>query len=222
MALRSHSMLSLARGAIALLGLLLGLPPGAAWAQFRIDRPNFFEDGQQQFEQEIRRLEQQRPNIPPTLTLEAGEGRWSRVVLRAAGCAVWLPEGTLAQETETLATPFGELNFTVIASHPPGSRFVIAASEPLPSPGRANPEQLLAQVRDRVLSRAPYFTLAGQREVVFKSYQARDFMLHSEEETLTFRLLLAQDRLYVLAVRQGREAAALEAIAAYFGSFELL
>ncbi|NJL02933.1 MAG: hypothetical protein HC910_21075 [Spirulinaceae cyanobacterium SM2_1_0] len=208
--------------AIALL-TVMALPLAPAHAQFRVDRPDFFEDGQRQFEQEIRRLEQQQsPSTAPTLTVETGEWRWSRVVLRDAGCAVWLPEGPLSQESESVATPWGEIGFTAIASHPPGARFIIAASEPLPAEILANPEDFLAQVRDRLLERAASFSLAGSREVDFKSYPARDFILNSASEQLTFRLLLANGRLYVLAASQPTEGVNLDAISAYFSSFELL
>jgi len=211
----------LASGALLGLAILLSasLP---ARAQFRTDRPDFFEDGQRQFEQEIRRLERPQPETPPTLTVNTGRWSWSRVILREAGCAVWLPEGAIAQEAEMVETPYGNIEFAAIASHPPGARFVIAASEPLPQELLANPDDLLAQVRDRLLARAASFTLAGSREVSFNGYAARDFMLDSPTEKLTFRLLLANNRLYVLAASQERAGATLEAIAAYFGSFELL
>ncbi len=212
-----------AASGLSVLGWLALAGQLPAIAQFRVDRPDFFEDGQRQFEQEIRQLEQQQqPKTLPTLTVDTGAWRWSRVVLRDGGCAVWLPAGPLAQESETVETPEGAIHFDAIASHPPNARFVIAASEPLDPALLAAPDALLTRARDRLLARAANFELSGSRDITFKGYAGRDFMLASDTEQLTFRLLLANDRLYVLAASQDRAGANLEAIATFFGSFELL
>jgi hypothetical protein len=80
-----------------------------AIAQFGRERPDFFEQGQRQFEQEIQRLEQQQPETTPILTVESSDTQWSPVVMREGGFVVWMPQGTLAQVQRTVDTLQGNL-----------------------------------------------------------------------------------------------------------------
>ena len=63
------------------------------------DRPDFFEEGRQQFEQEIKILEKERHQ--PVLTIEIAEGlKWQNFILRKGGFTIWMPPGTITEKTE--------------------------------------------------------------------------------------------------------------------------
>lgn len=49
------------------------------------DRPDFFEEGNAQFEEEIRRFEQEESVPDSSLTIDDAALSWSRVVIKAAG-----------------------------------------------------------------------------------------------------------------------------------------
>lgn len=54
------------------------------------DRPDFFEEGRQQFEAEIKELEKKRPE--PVLTIESAD-------LKEGGFTIWMPQGTTKEPT---------------------------------------------------------------------------------------------------------------------------
>ena len=98
----------------------------------------------------------------------------------------------------------------------------VAASESLDQSFLADPEQLLTQVRDRIVQKQNNFTLQETDTLEFQGYPAKDFILKSNEETLTFRLFLARDHLYILAVGLENEISSVNFITEFFESFQFL
>lgn len=190
-------------------------------AQFRPDRPDFFEQGQRQLEEEIQRLEQQQPDTTPTLTVESSQTQWSPVLVREGGFAVWMPRGVVAQNTRTVETSNGEIDFQVLSSTASLGRFVVAFSEDLDvSPD--DPQAVLERVQDRISGWQTGFGLQGERDVSVEGNPGKDFTLTNSEETIFFRVVLMNERLYVLAVSQSNELASVETKTAFFNSFQQL
>lgn len=188
----------------------------------RLDRPDFFEQGIDQLETEIRRLEQQQSAPSTALTIDTGVVPWTQVLLKEGNCSVQMPQGSIVYDTQRVETSRGVVEFNLVSTNPPSMRFVVAASESLDQSFLADPEQLLTQVRDRIVQKQNNFTLQETDTVEFQGYPAKDFILKSNEETLTFRLFLARDHLYILAVGQKSEISSVNFITEFFESFQFL
>lgn len=187
-------------------------------AQVLRDRPDFFEDGRQQFEGEIQRLE--KPTPQSVLTVNSENFQWQNWIFREGGFSIWVPRGTITEETEVLEAPRRDIDFQIFASHLPTSWFAIAYSENLAPTQLENPEEILAKVRDRIIEKMG-LELASDRPLNLRNYPGRELILQNSEERIAFRIYLAKKRLYVLGGSQPLSGELSQAIAAFFDSFQL-
>ncbi|MDC0835771.1 hypothetical protein POG22_22660 [Geitlerinema sp. CS-897] len=185
----------------------------------QLNRPNFFERGYDQFEEEIRQMDRQQSN-PSPLTVSGENLSWQRVVLREGGFSIWLPQGTVVQETETVETSAGTVEFEILATQLEFSRYVAAYSEPFEFRQLGSEAEVLEKVRDRLVERESNFEMTSDRNTSVGGLAVKDLRFENEEETISFRLILDGDRLYLLAVSQLNDVASMEAIAAFFQSFQ--
>ena len=185
------------------------------------DRPDFFERGRREFEQEIRRFEQGNTETTTSLTVDEAALPWSRVVINSAGFTAMLPAGALTHEIETVESPKGDINFDIIASHPPSSRYVIAYSEAVAPERVANSQEVLEKSRDYIIENKIGLAKVADDDITFGDYPGQEFKLANQDETIVFRLLLIEQRLYILAVSQQSEAISPESINMFFNSFAL-
>ncbi|PPT09190.1 hypothetical protein CKA32_001999 [Geitlerinema sp. FC II] len=185
----------------------------------QLNRPNFFERGYDQFEEEIRQMDRQQSN-PSPLTVSGENLSWQRVVLREGGFSIWLPQGTVVQETETVETSAGTVEFEILATQLEFSRYVAAYSEPFDFSQLGSEAEVLEKVRDRLVERESNFEMTSDRNTSVGGLAVKDLRFENEEETISFRLILDGDRLYLLAVSQLNDVASMEAIAAFFQSFQ--
>ena len=88
------------------------------------DRPDFFEQGQDQFEEEIRRFESGESIPDFNLQIDDSALSWSPVVIKAAGFTAMMPSGAITHEAEIVEGAKGDINFDIIATHPSSSRYV--------------------------------------------------------------------------------------------------
>lgn len=182
------------------------------------DRPDFFEQGNEQFEQEIERFE--RPTTEPALSIEGEEQTWQHLVSREGGFSIWAPRGTIVEEQKTLATDVGDIEFKVLATNPQTSRFVVAYSEePLTSTQLENPEAILTSLRERIVSSTD-FQQVDEQPITYNEYPGRQLRLQNSGETITFRVYLIEERLYVLGASQPDEGELSQTASAFFNSFE--
>ncbi len=186
------------------------------------DRPDFFEQGQDQFEEEIRRLEQGQSIPDSSVTIDETAIPWSRVVIKEGGFTIMMPSGTITKETETIEAPQGNLNFEIIATHPSSSRYVIAYSEEVTPERVKNTREVLERSRDYIINNKAGFTKTADDDIFFENYPGKQFQLQNPEETIVFRLLLVERRLYVLAVSQKNHAISANSIDTFFASFKLI
>ncbi|WP_017323947.1 hypothetical protein [Synechococcus sp. PCC 7336] len=183
------------------------------------DRPDFFEDGVRQMEEELRRLEEQEPEA--VLIIKDELLQWQPLLFRDAGFGIWMPQGVMSEETTTLETSVGSLDFDVVAANLPSSRFLAAyttVNDVVP-PERL--ENLLAQIREGIIARTD-FELVGDRPFKFESYPAREFQLEGNGERMTFHTYVVGKHLYVLAGSQLIRQTETEAVPQFLGSFRLL
>ena len=199
--------------------LCLGFPLSAR-AQFRPDRPDFFEEGRDRFEQELERF--QKPDSVPTLDIDIQSSQWSAVFLRKGEAVVWMPQGVVTHETKTVENVRGDIEFDVISSRSSLGEFVIAFSDSVDYVADTDAGELLVRVRNHIVGEQTGFGAVGDRNIVFKEYPGRDFTLKNEQEVIAFRVLWVQSRLYVMAVSQSADSQSQEAIATFFKSFQLL
>ena len=186
------------------------------------DRPDFFEKGRDQFEEEIRRFE--RGESVPNSSLEVDEAAlpWARVVIEEAGFTVLMPPGAITQEVEVVEAPKGDINFEIIASHPSSSRYVIAYSEEVSPERFDNPQEVLERSRDYIIDNKVGLLKIADNDLTFENYPGKQFQLQNKDETIVFRLLLVEQRLYVLAASQQNDAISAQSIDVFFGSFKLI
>jgi hypothetical protein len=187
------------------------------------DRPDFFEQGRKQFEQEIRRLQSGQSVSESPLKVNIDSVSWMRFIFRKEGFTTIMPAGAITQETEMVKTPKGQIEFDLIATHPPDSRFVVAYSEVLSAEQVAEPSDVLDWSSNYIMENtAGGFTKTLEEDIIFNNYPGRDFTLKNQGETIMFRLLWIKQRLYVLAVSQEKQEISQEMVTKFFDSFEIL
>ncbi|MGK7898519.1 MAG: hypothetical protein AB4372_34115, partial [Xenococcus sp. (in: cyanobacteria)] len=144
------------------------------------DRPDFFERGRREFEQEIRRFEQGDTVTTPSLTVDEAALSWSRVVVNSAGFTVMIPAGALTNEIETVESPKGDIHFDIIASHPPSSRYVIAYSEAVAPERVANSQEVLDKSRDYIIENKIDLIKVADDNITFGDYPGKEFKLENK------------------------------------------
>ena len=186
------------------------------------DRPDFFEEGREQFDEEIRRFEEEQSVPDSSLKIDDTALSWSRVVIKAAGFTAMIPSGAITHEVETVEAPKGDINFDIIATHPSSSRYVIAYSEEVTPERVDNPQEVLERSRDYIIENRVGLEKIADEDITFEDYPGKQFQLQNEDETIVFRLILVEQRLYVLAVNQQNDAISPKSIDTFFSSFELI
>ena len=186
------------------------------------DRPDFFEKGRQQFEQEIRRIEQGNTVPNSTLTINEAALPWSRIVMEDVGFTAMMPPGVITHEVEVVEAPKGDINFDIIATHPSSARYVIAYSEEVSPERLKNKRQVLKDSRDYIIDNEVNLTKTADDNIVVQNYPGRQFQLQNKNETIVYRLLLVNQRLYVLGVSQQNDALSPKLIDTFFDSFKLI
>jgi hypothetical protein len=185
------------------------------------NRPDFFEQGQQQLDEEIRQLQKPSTENSPLLTLEENSQQWQPLLIKVGGFSIWAPLGVLSQEVKTLSTPQGTLNFQVLGVHSGTSRFVAAYSQSLTPSELQEPDILLTRVGDAIKKDSP-FQIKRDRAFALNGYPWRELTLNQGNETIILRLSLINQRLYVLGVSQSGGVSLSTAATTFFNSFHLL
>ncbi|MDJ0732003.1 MAG: hypothetical protein QNJ33_18660 [Crocosphaera sp.] len=202
-------------------------PLGQILAQGGFDRPSFFRDGQRLMDQEIQRLQQQsNPNNiehpSQLLTIDTEQLRWQKLVFQDGNFSVWIPQGVQSSETVIISLGESNLSFEVLASHPQNYRFVAAYSNSLNPNQIANSEQLLEQVKEGIIKETN-FTLLTDENVTWQQYKGKKLTMKDEDELISFRVYIINNRVYVLAAGQNYNNQNMsENIVSFFNSFRLL
>ncbi|NEP77439.1 MAG: hypothetical protein F6K17_06315 [Okeania sp. SIO3C4] len=163
------------------------------------NRPDFFEKGRLQMEQEMKRLEIHKPQS--VLTIESGQIEWQKFIFKEGNFTIWMPTGGMTAEIEIIETENGKINFKVFASHPESARFVVAYSEVLNSNQLAQKQDILLKVKNKIID-VKNFELSRDHSYNSEKFSVREFVLTNDVETITFRVYLAGKRLYMIGASE--------------------
>ncbi|MEM8832553.1 MAG: hypothetical protein AAGE96_24920 [Cyanobacteria bacterium P01_G01_bin.19] len=215
--MKTHTRFSLS---ILLLLSSVTIPSPAIAGLF--DRPDFFEKGYDEFEEEIRLFERGEEIPPVPLNIEGQTLPWSRIISDSAKFTALFPPGTITQEREVAENGNSAVEFDIHAANLDNSRYVVAYSEPLEPSKVENPEQFLETTQQTIADNESGFRIIANDAIEFDGFPGRQFQTRSDDETFVFRLILVEDRLYVLAVNQPNDDLSEEMINQFFESFQLL
>lgn len=184
------------------------------------DRPDFFEKGYEQFEEEVRRFERGESVPNPNLNTESLP--WSRIINQTSGFTLKVPPGNITQETEIVEASEGDIQFDIIASHPSASRYVIAYSEEVNPERFQDSNTVLTKATNSIAENNVGLEKITEKDITFASHPRKEFQLKNQDEVIFFRLILVEKRLYVLAINQQNNIISEELVEQFFNSFELI
>lgn len=188
-------------------------------AQFGRGLPDFFEQGDRQFEREVDRLNQ--PNTDPNLTIQSTGAQWRPIVSQAGKFSIWLPPGVMSEETKTIAIAAQSVTFNVVASQAEGARFVVAYAD-LPSNQTLSDQAVFAAIRDGVSAQTK-FKVVSENSITFGQWTGQEWQLSQANETIIYRVYRVQQRVYLLAAKQpGTGTNQSNSVDTFFRSFKLL
>lgn len=180
----------------------------------RVNQPSFFREGNEQFEENIRQLQQSKP--APTLTIDAGTQQWQPITSEAGGFTVWAPLGILSDNSETIQLEEAVLAFRVLSSQVSTGKFVVAYAD-APDLER---ERLFAAVKDALVKRTA-FEISRAEPITVDGNIGESLILKGADGQISTYVLLGNSRLYVVGVRQTQSNASSEAANKFLRSFHL-
>lgn len=196
--------------------LMLDLPQ-AATAQLRRDPGDFYEEGRQQLEREIERMNQKREDNP--LTIQSEWLNWQAVTWRDGGFKVLMP-GSPKDLRDVLETATGTIPVKGLVVERDASRFIVSYSDQGAVP-LGKEQATLASVGDRLLARVQGQEI-GDRGIFLEAYPGRELKVQQSGGILTLRLYLVAQRLYILGVSEPQDKDSAAEITKFFSSFQLL
>ncbi|WP_413161974.1 YdcH family protein [Capilliphycus salinus ALCB114379] len=193
-----------------------------AFAQIQPNRPTFFEDGYRQLDREIQQLERQSsPQDDSLLTVDTGELRWQKMISREGGFTVWIPAGIQTDEVRSVPILDKTLEFEVMSTNQPNSRFIVAYSGVVNSANLGNINQVFEEIMNYIISDTQ-FKVIGNPSEVQKQYPSYSTILSNETEKIYLQFYLINNRVYVLGVNQKSPSDLSEFSRRFFESFQVL
>ena len=180
-------------------------------------RPNFFEESQENLDSEIQRFSQERP--APAFGLDSGFMAWQPAIFREGGFSVYVPQGVLTEEAEVMPTAEGELEFDVFAVHSSTRRFVVAYADRPEE--KADSTELLDTLRDAVIESTD-FEVGLESDAILEGVPGRELQLSDDKESISGRIFLADNRIFLVGVRQLKAVENANLAATFLDSFNLL
>ncbi|MEL6555611.1 MAG: hypothetical protein AAFQ63_19440 [Cyanobacteria bacterium J06621_11] len=185
---------------------------------------NFFERGNEQFEQIVEQFQSTQPDA--VLSIEGTDQpdeqpRWQPLFSTEGGFSVWAPLGLISHESESV--PFGSdtLEVEILSSLSTYGNF-FAAHTQIPSGTEAS--ELFESVKETLVSETA-FSLNGTTDVSADGYTAESFMLTGDNSYLLGFSLVGEingtERLYVVGIRQDGQTSPSEQAQQFLNSFEL-
>lgn len=203
------------------IGLSLWSLNTEGYAQLQPNRPTFFEDGYRQLNQEIQQLEKQPANPDPLLTVDTGELRWQKMISREGGFSLWIPAGIQTDEVRSVAISDNTLEFEVISTNQPNSRFIVAYSEPLNSTALSNSNSIFEQIIEYIITDTNFEVMDNPSQPR-QQYSGSSVILTGTNEKIYLQLYLMNNRIYVLGVNQKSESDLSQVSQHFFESFQNL
>lgn len=188
--------------------------PDAVAQRFQANEPTFFDEGHEQLERNIEQLQQSQP--APVLTIDASIQQWQPIASQTGGFSVWVPLGILSDDTETIPVGAMDLEFRILSSQTSVGKFVLAYAD-APDTESA---QLFASVKDALVERTA-FEIRTVERITVDGGVGESLILTGDAELISVYVLLGNDRLYVVGVRQTGGSAPSEAATRFLKSFHL-
>ncbi|WP_239005451.1 hypothetical protein [Gloeothece citriformis] len=178
---------------------------------------SFFETGR--LSSQDRLLFQRPPS--DVIPVRSESNAWQFIIFREGNSSFWMPPGVLTQETVSLDTPLGEVNFRTLASNTDDRRYVAAYADSLTSEQLQDPLVLLTAIRDKV---APpnEFELKQERSITINDFPGRELTFENAEEIITMRVYLVNQKVYALGVRYPKSNPLPRQTRAFLNAFALL
>ncbi len=182
---------------ISMLSIAIGLLFAAdAMAQaFMRHEPTFFDEGRELLEERVQELQRSQPE--PILTIDASIQQWQPISSRAGEFYVWAPLGILSDDTETIPVGNLSLEFRILASQTSDGKFVVAYAD---APD-IETSQLFAAVKDTLVKRTA-FEIRSVENIEVDDGVGESLILVGDAELISIYLLLGNERIYVVGVRQ--------------------
>ncbi len=146
---------------------------------------------------------------------------WQFILFKQGGVSFWMPPGILTQDKVLLETMLGDISFRTLTSHTEDNYYIAAYAEGLTDKQIENADVLLQAIRDKVTPDNE-FKLIRQREITLDKYPGQELSLENEEERITFRVFLANNRLYALGVRYPKSTTDNRSTRTFLNALELL
>lgn len=196
-----------------------------AVAQFRPDRPTFFEEGDRQFKQEVDRLNRQFSDSQPVLTID-GDLNSEQLLQLSEDVAISTVQLQWQQrEDAAFEIPLGTIDLQILATVDPDEplfRLGIAYSQPLTPAQIRDPQALLEQVRDAFQANVGLEPVSD-RPITLENNPGLALSFAGANQRLECRLYLVNRRIYILAVNQlGTEAQTRQVTEDFLNSVRLL
>ncbi|NEQ97089.1 MAG: hypothetical protein F6K30_10250 [Cyanothece sp. SIO2G6] len=123
-----------------------------AIAQPRLDRPDFFEQGRDEFEAEIHQYSDELGTSDDLLNVQGSSLDWQPYLSQVGNFRVWMPSGILSDEIKILETLSGFIEMTVITNYVESGIFVAAYSDILDDSFTEDPEALFQTLVDTIIT----------------------------------------------------------------------
>ncbi|WP_199248043.1 hypothetical protein [[Phormidium] sp. ETS-05] len=210
---------------LVILSLLFLSSP--ALAQYRHDRPDFYDEGQRQLEREIEQLN--RENNEDILTVEGQEEQWQEFGHPPGGFRVLMP-GNPQEQSEVIETPAATLEFQEFVADFKSAQFIVAYADYSPKETTSDPANILAVVRQEILTSALEFgfELTGEKpislsEAELGNHPGTELTMKHDNQIVTFRLYSLPKRFYLLGTNNIEETGLPATdISKFFDSFQLV
>jgi hypothetical protein len=132
-----------------------------------------------------------------------------------------MPQGIQSEETVTIKTDAGNVDFKVFATQPKSLRFIAAYSEEDQDLSKlGNSDAILTSIRDGIIAETN-FELLAEKPFSFESYNGTLLTMKNEKEIINFHLYLIDKKVCVLAAGS-KNGDYQEDINSFFNSFRLL
>lgn len=178
---------------------------------------NFFETGR--LTPEDRLLFQNPPS--GVIPLRNQSNSWQFFVFKRGGVSLWMPPGIITQDEVLLETSLGDIRFQSLGSHTDNRYYIAGYAEGLTDEQVENADVLLKAIQERIPPEEN-FKLTRERAVLLDENIGKELTFENENEIITLRIYLVNNRVYVLGVRFPNSITDTRSIRSFLNGLELL
>lgn len=189
-----------------------------ASAQYRPDRPDFYDEGRRQLNREIERLNDKKPDH--LLSIDETAFQWQEFTLSDGKFKIQFP-GVPETRSESLSSQADSLEFQGLVLNLMTVSFVAGTLNYPISNVPVDPETVLADVQAQLLEDLQAQAVE-ERSITLETYPGKELKVNQADETLIFRIYWVDQRLYLLGTRHQSQTNEPEAISQFLNSFQMI